>query len=206
MNSESFASFFASIATSSGDALSWVNQNSGALGVAAAFITMLTTIIYTVVTYRILAANRDSVKASRDNINALMRLEAERVRAQVVVDIEPSRTLELRIRNLGATPARDVRVQFSPPLRKRESDPTDVASLTKQDILWLVPGDVLTEVIGSWEQVKAANGGVRFNFTVEYTCHDGERISYGHSIDLSMMDDVLRGHELHGILRRVRRE
>jgi hypothetical protein len=204
MNFRFLAPFLSSISTVSGDALSWVNQNSGALGVAAAFITMLTTIIYTAVTYRILAANRDSVKASRDNIDALMKLEAERVRAQVVVDIEPSRTLKLRIRNLGATPARDVCVQFSPPLRKRETDPTEVASLTKQDILWLVPGDVLTEILGSWEQVKAANGGVRFNFTVEYTCHDGERISYGHSIDLSMMDDVLRGHEMHGFIQSIR--
>lgn len=202
---EFLAPFLGSIAAASGDALSWVNQNAGALGVAAAFITMVTTIIYTVVTYRILTANRDSVKASRDNINALMKLEAERMRAQVVVDIEPSRTLKLRIRNLGATPARDVRVQFSPPLRKRESDPAEVASLTKQDILWLVPGDELTEILGQWEKVRAANGGFRFNFTVEYTCHDGERVSYGHSIDWSMMDDVLTGHEMHGWASSIRR-
>jgi len=210
MNFEFFAPFLGSIAAVSGDAWSWMNQNAAALDVVAAVLTMLSTILYTWVTYKILRATRDAVQVSRNNIDVLSKLEVERARAQVVVDLIPSEYLMLRVRNLGATPARNVIVRFNPPLMRPFLDPSSQARLTMNPISWLVPEQELVEYIGQWAQVKEFHGELNFAVEVEFWCHDDSKVSYNHTISLGSMADMYgdfrpsvsdRLRDIHSVLR-----
>ncbi|TKJ30151.1 hypothetical protein [Blastococcus sp. CCUG 61487] len=115
------------------------------------------------------SAARDQVAAARDQVAAAQRQnelqeQARRDAAQpyVVVDVVPDdaqgQLLQVVARNLGQTMARNVQVQFDPPLPKRLGSEQGPFLALAQGISYLPPGRSMT-----W------NLGVSFNYFEEDT-------------------------------------
>src|SRR5688500_7639878 len=79
-------------------------------------------------------------------VRELRRTRADPTRPFVVVDIQPgaawSNLLDLVIENIGTTAARDVHIEFDPPLKQSRDDeyPIGESALIKEGIRMLPPG------------------------------------------------------------------
>lgn len=112
-------------------------------------------------------------------LNETRRLRELQTRPYVIVDFEFRRFLiNLVIKNIGATPARDVRVTFDQPLRGSaaiQRDINEVAALT-QPIPMLAPGRAITLAFDSGPQLfKDASLPRVYTANVTYRDASGKR-------------------------------
>lgn len=171
--------------------IDWLNQNSGAL-------TALLTLVYVVATLIILGVMVWGNILTRRGIQTTVDLERERSRPNVHVDIFPIKfSPHLIVKNVGATPAYDVKFEFDPvpmsisgvctdkpdPANKWESIP-----FLSTGIKSLAAGREVKAFLAPFPELKAKHESLVFTGAVRYRDHGGKKYEDPINIDLGFLE------------------
>ncbi len=124
---------------------------------------------------------------TRKSVTTTIALEKNRLRPYVIFNISSSTTSHMTfasIRNLGLTAAYDVKVTIQPELEGARGQPS---SLTAYPILFLPPGDEVTDVIDFSPTFHQKYDNPLFEGSVEYRNHAGDRFNEPFRIDLTLL-------------------
>ena len=122
--------------------IDWCNLNSGFLTVLFAFLMVVLTAVYVIVTARIHSSNHEANKIAQKSIETLKELEIERIRPYVICEcliIDNFRFF--CIENIGKTTAHNIVIESFPPIKpffESRKEKTEYVFL-KNGILCLPP-------------------------------------------------------------------
>lgn len=158
----------------------WLNDNGG-------FVMAVLTIVYVVATWVIVASSRRSNQLAAAALKLSSRIEERRTRPLVFFDFESlSGDVYIVVRNIGPSPALNVRVELTPAIeRTRENRPWPVSMLS-QTIRILAPGRACCEFIDYGRSFYEKNGDNVFTGTVGY--EDANGTSYSESFRIPVAD------------------
>jgi hypothetical protein len=160
--------------------VNWLNQNQG-------LVMTVLTLVYVVATLAIVFLTLKATRLSQKTVDTAIALEKNRLRPYVLFNISSSianKTTYASIKNLGLTAAYKVRVSIQPKLEHLH----DVESpLTARDILFLPPGEEITDVIDSSPAFHQKYPNPLFEGTVEYENSDADKFQEPFRIDLTFL-------------------
>jgi len=124
--------------------------------------TVGVTAVYAFLTYKILKANQETVRASRDQIEAS-------VRPYVYFDlVNHWPDIEGFIKNTGRTPAHDIKIVLAPKIETEVQGKRKVPNLLTATHSFLAPDRELHELLGEWKDLRNQNPSMVFTGTVTY--------------------------------------
>lgn len=109
------------------------------------------------------------------------QIREDQTRPYVIVDLDfRGFQVALVVKNVGASPARDVKVTFDQPLRRPypDDDPTEEFAVFSRGIPMLAPGRSIRIDFGTGPSFFPTEGGgvpLRYEATVRYTSLDGKK-------------------------------
>lgn len=160
--------------------INWLNQNQG-------FVMAVLTLVYVVTTVVIALLTLKATRLSQKNLDTAIELEKGRLRPYVLFNISSSiakRNTYASIKNLGLTAAYKVKVSIKPKLEHHY----DVESpLTSRDILFLPPGEEVTDVIDSSPAFHQKYLEPLFEGVVEYEDSKANKFKEPFRIDLTFL-------------------
>lgn len=165
--------------------------------------------VYVVATFGILLSGRRANKIAQSNIKVLMELEQERSRPFVDVEmVAEAPYVSLRVTNRGLTPAYDVKISISPPLKflldsthPAGTKSEDEIGLLKHGVGSLAPSANITALIGDFAEVKEANPQLQYSGTVAFRNYNNRIYESPVSLDLRYMENScsIRRKTIHDI-------
>jgi len=187
--------------------LNWLNQNNGAT-------LALLTAIYVVATIVLVIVTVQATKIAQNSLKAAERFERERSRPYVTVSLinKPLGTIQILVRNVGATGAYAVRIQTAPEILILEGGkdvfPSDESEKRHPFISvgfpLLPPKTQESSVVSlSCDRFRGRYQQRRFEGSVSYQDKEGHRYEDPLVIDLSVKEgmtfiaDYDIGTELH---------
>jgi len=196
--------------------INWLNQNAGATLAVLTAVYVLATIVLTVVAIR-------GASISRQTLEATERLERERSRPYVTVNLvnQPRGVIQMVVENFGKTAAYDVKIQTTPEILilhggegvHPPAESEDPHPFIRHGIPFLPPRMLQKNVIAlSFKRFKAKYESKRFEGSVSCQDKDGHRYTDPLVIDLSIQEglhfltEYEVGKELHGILEVLRKQ
>jgi hypothetical protein len=150
-----------------------LNRNQGAVMAVLTFVYVVATIVI--------------VFFTRKLVKIALVLEKNRLRPYVLFNISSSTTSKTTfasIRNLGLTAAYNVKVAIQPELEHMHDT---VSPLTGRDILFLPPGEEITDVIDSSPAFHQKYPNPLFEGSVKYQNYDGDKFEESFRIDLTFL-------------------
>ncbi len=182
------------------DSVIWADAHSGA-------VMAVLTLIYSVATIFIYFVNRAAVRE--------MRLEREEETSPyVTADLETDfgrGTVEFVVRNIGKTPAYNVRIISDPPLKGMLPDrkPLAETALFKKGLPTLQPGQEIRAFFGMWHNIERDEQGNLpvFHFRVSYEGVNRRRKAVEYISDFNVTGDItfLRTKGLHELVNEVQK-
>jgi len=160
--------------------VNWLNQNQG-------FVMAMLTLVYVVTTIIIALLTLKATTLSKKNLDMAIELEKNRLRPYVLFNISSSiakKTTYASIKNLGLTAAYNVRVSIQP---KLEHLYDGESPLTAREILFLPPGEEVTDVIDSSPAFHQKYPNPLFEGAVEYENLDADKFNEPFRIDLTFL-------------------
>lgn len=130
----------------------------------------------------------------------------ESLRPYVVVDFAVDFILEIAVANIGARPARDIRISFSEPLTSTFKDAQAVKALAlREGIPMLPPGKRYSFV---WDSAPArfSDGTLcmTYEVTVDYADHQGMQYRDTYILDLASLSDAsIERTPWHGVVKAI---
>jgi hypothetical protein len=142
-------------------------------------------------------------------VKEAQRLRQEQARPFVIIDFHPWRSLiELTIKNVGATLARDVQFAFTPPLATTHDETAGRGnlmelSLFKNGIPALAPGKTITLFFDSFPARVEQEMPFSYNVVVSYRDPGGHEYREPMNLDLEMYWGTggITHHDIHDVHR-----
>lgn len=160
--------------------IDWLNHNQG-------IVMVVLTLVYVVATIAIVFLTLKATRVNQKTLDTAIALEKSRLRPYVLFNISSSianKTTYASIKNLGLTAAYKVRVSIQPKLEHLH----DVESpLTARGILFLPPGEEITDVIDSSPAFHQKYPNPLFEGTVEYENSEADKFQEPFRIDLTFL-------------------
>lgn len=155
-----------------------LNQNAGALNVLFSGIVMLATVVYAVLTARLVAETRKMRRAQTE--------------AEVVVRLQPSETwinpIELVVENVGMGTAYDLTFQATSDQEYAQGKRLADLGLFKHGLRVLSPRQTLKtflmSVVGKTDQIEDPSGPLQFTVVAKYRTALGESVGRSFELDL----------------------
>ena len=160
--------------------INWLNQNQG-------FVMALLTLIYVLATMVIAWLTLRATNLSKKNLDMAIQLEKSRTRPYVLFNISSSTVRKhtfSSIKNLGLTAAYNVTISIKPTLTY---DGSRESALTSQKILFLPPGEEVTDSIDSSPAFHQRYPEPVFEGAVEYEDSSANKYKEPFRIDLTFL-------------------
>jgi hypothetical protein len=160
----------------------WLNRNQGAVMTVLTFFYVIATILL--------------VWLSRKSLKTATELEKNRLRPYVLFNISSStvtKTTYASIKNLGVTAAYNVKVSIQPELQHMYDT---VSPLTGRDILFLPPGEEITDALDVSHVFHQKYPDPLFEGAVEYENLGGDKFREPFRIDLTFLKKRLYTREV----------
>lgn len=163
----------------------WMNSNSGALNVVFTFVVAASTVVYAVLTARLVAETR--------------RMRRVQTNPSISVHVEPSEFglnfINLHIRNTGAGAARNLRLRLSRDYEWMSGRRLSERGLFKHAIPYLAPGQVLTtfllSILDHTRTGSNSLGHLNFGVIAEYESDSGETFSETIAVNFEHFEDLI---------------
>lgn len=171
----------------------WCNQNQG-------FVSAVLTFIYVVSTIGLVLFARRSNALAQKNIETLTRLEEERLRPYVLLEIFFEMPwVCIKASNQGQTVAHDLSFEITPPLKVvlggENSIPKDKTEKTigfvQHGVKTLAPSQVISSLVGTLARVKEGCPALLFDARITYADARGKKYSDHCVLDLRYMSDAV---------------
>ncbi len=140
------------------------SQGIQLLAAIAQLIAAVTTIVLVVLTWRYVTQTKNMVKEMKAT-------REEQSRPYVIVDLdsEAGNTIDLVVRNLGLTAARDIRINIDPPLIGREGREINRLSFIENGIPSLPPRKEIRALIDFGPDFFNSGKPLQYTATVSYS-------------------------------------
>jgi len=148
------------------------------------------TLVYVVTTIIIALLTLKAPRLSRKNLDMALELEKNRLRPYVLFNISSSiaqRNTFASIKNLGLTAAYNIKVSIKPKLGHLYDGEERESSLTSRNILFLPPGEEVTDVIDSSPEFHQNYPEPMFEGIVEYEDSNANKFKEPFRIDLTFL-------------------
>ena len=156
----------------------WLNDNGG-------FVMAMLTAAYVGTTLIMAKHMSRANKLASDSLALVAKLEGQRSRPYLVFDLESRRKIVTAVlRNIGKTPAYNVKVAVSPALEHSDTLGNKALSLVTGAIRMVAPSREFTDVVDSGPAFYQRYETPRFTGAVSY--EDSEGTQYEESFDIDM--------------------
>lgn len=173
--------------------LDWCNENSG-------FVMAMLTLVYVLATIGLafLAVHANSI--SQKHLSATLEIEKDRMRPYLVFDLFLERHfVHVRLKNVGKTEARNVRIDINPSLQTLlggkgayppEEKCLDISFITK-GVYQVAPNAEISALVGHFARFKQEYPTMIFSGTLRYLDPDSTSREYPFMFDLSYAEGRL---------------
>jgi hypothetical protein len=148
--------------------------------------------VYVVATFGMVLLGMRANRLSQANIKTLVELEQEKSRPLVDVEIiTESAMISLKVTNRGLTPAYDIRLSITPPLKllfERQGE-DDQIGILKHGIGSLAPGGSVVSLFGAFYRVKETNPDLYYKGIVTFHNAAGRQYELPVSLDLRYIEN-----------------
>jgi hypothetical protein len=175
----------------------YLNANQG-------FVITLLTAVYVIATVILVALAQRQASLAQKSLDFASRAERAKYRPYVIFDIVYDDVVAYaRLKNLGTSPAINVRVSVSPRLGWKVQERG--IGFIEQGVSFLAPSRELSEPFGWGEEFFKQYPDLNFSGSVSYADFDGHKYSENFTIGLSYLEEMSSireidiGRELEGI-------
>lgn len=162
-----------------------MNSNAGALNVLFTFVVAASTVVYAVLTARLVSETR--------------RMRRVQTNPSISVHVEPSEFglnfINLHVRNTGAGAARDVRLRLSHDYEWMSGRRLSERGLFKHSIPYLAPGQIirtfLLSILEHTREGSSSLGHLNFGVVAEYRSDSGEKFSETIAVNFEHFEDLI---------------
>jgi hypothetical protein len=178
--------------------IKWCNYNQGFLSFVLTSIALLTIIVTGLLM-------RKSNKLSQENLSQAILLETQRSRPRLIISIEHNDIrakddrdrwwesfyyAHLTVKNIGLTPAYDVKITSSPELIGVQGDGERVSGLLNNIISMIAPGQEMSDCLCPSEKFNEIYKQNRFEFNLKYKDLFSNDCGHIFFLDLDYTDNV----------------
>jgi hypothetical protein len=159
----------------------WASDNSALISMINTFGMIALTGIYVIFTVLIQRANKKVVEQ-----NDIIRKENNMPNVIVYFDMKIFNMLDLKIKNIGKTPACNIKVSLEP-----QNEIVNVRYLERSSLLngiaFLAPSQSLKTMLGTLMELENSNGDFpKYKVVINYTDSEGSKFSNEYFIDANM--------------------
>lgn len=162
------------------DILNFLNQNSGAFNVIFSFIVSISTVVYAILTWRLVSETR--------------KMRVAQTEPKIFITIQPREEwinfIDMIIQNIGLGPAYDIKFKVEPDFKITKSRSLSELGFIKNGLKYLAPNQkiqfFLTNMAENFEEkIKS-----RFEIKVTYKNSVGKKYEDTYLIDFSSLEGL----------------